>query len=161
MYVRNVKVHEGSSEQDSRKLLEMVFKMCNKTSAESILDSNHRIGNITNEIIPEELEALLQMNRNENKVEVARRKILRYHFSDGERNMEELVGVNANVLPQAMTWMGRDHHGLSVLFQFAKAIPVLFATGKDPATKSNERTRGAERRNPERASRKRVRKMAN
>ncbi|KAL9183276.1 hypothetical protein ACHAXT_005063 [Thalassiosira profunda] len=32
IYVRNVKVHEGSSEHDSRKLLEMVFKLCSSAS---------------------------------------------------------------------------------------------------------------------------------
>ncbi|KAL9183265.1 hypothetical protein ACHAXT_005052 [Thalassiosira profunda] len=140
---------------------EIASLVCNKASAESILDSNHTIVAISNERVFEKLEALLRMNVNENKVEVARQKILRYHFSDGERNMDELLGMDTSVLPLAMAWMGRDHHGMTVLFQFAKAMPTLLATGKDRATENKGRARGASRRNPERSSRKRVRKMAN
>lgn len=107
--------------------------LCNKSDVESILGSNHSLYEISwywelddEDNVPGDLRSYLELNKNENKAEVARRKILLYFFAEGESNVGRFESIGTKVLPFAMAWMGRDHHGLSVLLQFAKATPSLF-----------------------------------
>ena len=82
----------------------------------SIYNSNHALqgvgGNDSN--LPRDLASHLQLNCNINKFEVARQKILKYHFSTGESNVEEFVGMELEVLPRAMSWIGRENDGLAL-----------------------------------------------
>jgi len=103
--------------------------LCNKTSITSIVNSNHTLQRIYS-YYPEdrhgvlhELNAVLQMNENINKVEVVRQKIIQYHFMD---NIETLVGMELEMMPSAIAWIGRDNIGVSLLYHLAKNMPCLF-----------------------------------
>ena len=66
------------------------------------------------------------MNENTNKVEVVRQKIIQYHFMDGKDNTETLVGMELEMMPSVIAWIGRDNIGLSLLYHLTKNMPCLF-----------------------------------
>ena len=122
--------------------------LCNKSSIESIYSSNHTLqsitwGNYTNFPSPPVL-FLLAMNEDEDKVEVARQKILRY----GDINMEEFVDMELGVLPHAIAWIGRDFGGLvemRLLYRLVKSVPFLFDF-HDGKAKAKQRMGGKRKR---------------
>ena len=78
--------------------------LCNKASLGSIYNSNHTLGMVMwKDNLPSDLVSCLRLNRNNDKAEVARQKILRYHFSCGESNIQDFVGMELEVLPRAMS----------------------------------------------------------
>lgn len=104
--------------------------LCNQNGIESIYNSNHTLQRVlyTNDDprLPHDLASFLIMNENENKFEVARRKIIQYHFLNGEDNIQEFVGMELGLLPHAIEWTGRDDTGHSVLYQIVRSMPSLF-----------------------------------
>ena len=68
----------------------------------------------------------LELNKNDDKFDVARQKIIRYHFLNGEDNMQEFVSMELEVLPHAIGWTGRDDTGHSILYQLVRSMPSLF-----------------------------------
>ena len=90
--------------------------LCNKSSLESIYNSNHTVTNIGHYGIPNDLASYLRMNENDNKHEVARQKILKYHFADGDENIEKFVEMELAIIPYAIAWIGRDSTGHSLLY---------------------------------------------
>ena len=99
--------------------------LCNKSSIEETFNSNHTLQTVfdpeyTDESdLPSDLRTLLQLNRGNNKMEAARRKILQVHFS-GSFNMQPFIDMDLTVLPHAVAWMARDEHGSSLLYQFVR-----------------------------------------
>ena len=76
----------------------------------------------------------LQLNRSDNKFEVARQKILKYHFSAGQNNIQDIVNMDMKALPRVISWIGRDVDGFSLLYQFVQSAPSLFGCdGKSKA----------------------------
>ena len=100
--------------------------LCNKSSLESIYNSNHTVMKVVRGNINHDLESHLRMNENDNKHEVARQKILKYHFADGEENVEEFVEMELAIIPYAIAWMGRDSTGHSLLYNVVRSLPTLF-----------------------------------
>ena len=126
--------------------------LCNKSSIDTIYNSNHTLkrvnenggsvdhmktlGDITGDeghdevdkrrIEGRELLHFLKLNENENKSEVARQKIIRYHFVNGEKNMQTFQGIDLALLPHATAWVGRNVSGLSLLHQLTQSLPSLF-----------------------------------
>ena len=90
---------------------------------------------------PAPLVALLTLNKNDNEAEVVRQKIINYHFFKGEKNMEEFVDMELNVLPHVIAWTGRDNHGFSLLYCIVHSMPSLF----DPDSKAAKLAAGAKR----------------
>lgn len=101
--------------------------LCNKSSINATLNSNHTLGRIINpddddideSELPSDLRFLLQLNRENTKAEAARRKILKVHFC-GDFNMQPFIDMNLKVLPYAIAWMARDEYGSSLLYQFVR-----------------------------------------
>jgi hypothetical protein len=75
---------------------------------------------------PYSISYMLRMNRNPNKVEVARQKILMHHFSSSGSDVDVFASMSKNVLPHAIEWIGRDKQCYSLMFDFARAFPFLF-----------------------------------
>ena len=75
---------------------------------------------------PYSIYYMLRMNRNPNKVEVARQKILMHHFSSSGSDVDVFASMSKNVLPHAIEWIGRDKQCYSLMFDFARAFPFLF-----------------------------------
>ena len=106
----------------------LVNVLCNTSNIDSIYNSNHTlndVGYIDDQ--PTDLANILELNQNEDKEVVARRKIIWYHFKNGEDNVQEFVDMKLNVIPHVIDWMGRENmNGRSILYQLTKTMPTLF-----------------------------------
>ena len=101
--------------------------LCNKTDIESICSSNHKLQKVYSLAnAPSDLVLCLELNKNEDKAEVVRQKIIKYHFLDGESNIDKFVSMELTELPQAISWVGRNNTGASLLYKLCKSIPTLF-----------------------------------
>jgi hypothetical protein len=119
--------------------------LCNKASIESIYNSNHTLQEVmwghTEQHLPGDLASYLRLNENNNKVEVARQKILKHHFSGGESNVEDLVNMELKVLPRGMSWIGRDVDGFLLLYQVIHSMPTLFDSSSRAKSVGGKRKR--------------------
>ena len=110
--------------------------LCDKTSINRTFSSNHTLEDIeiasdhVDDLYPEHICALLNANKNENKSEVARQKILQYHFS-GEC-MFFITRMPMSVLVYAMEWMGRNNLGYSLMYSVVRGVPHLFDPRSGP-----------------------------
>ena len=110
---------------------------CNKTTIMDTYNSNHTLYRLS-EYLPDDLESYLELNKNKDKKEVARQKILQSHFSteDGDTpKIQELLDMELEVMPSVITWIGRPAHagwrgtnvsGLSTMFNLTRRLPDLF-----------------------------------
>ena len=89
------------------------------------------------------IACLLEMNENIDKFEVARQKILQYHFWGGKGSIQELVGMDLAVSPRVIAWLGRDEKGFSLLYQFLQSRPSLFESGKTVKALGSKRKHGS------------------
>ena len=96
--------------------------LCNNASISSLHKSNHTLQSFGCDI-PEDTQQLMNMNKAVNKKEVAREKILKY---GADNIIETVVGLELNVLPSVVSYIGEDEKGLSVLYQLCKSLPTLF-----------------------------------
>jgi hypothetical protein len=127
--------------------------MCNKRSILSTFNSNHSLEKIILDIfaydddddddeeeeeyededeqlmakLPIELKTLLQINKENNKSQAARLKIINTHFSGNDINMEPFMKMDVNVRPHAIAWMAKDMH----VYQFLRAMPLLLEKVED------------------------------
>lgn len=110
--------------------------LCNKTSIMDTYNSNHTLQYL-GEYIPDDIESYLKLNRNKDKLEVARQKILQTHFStkDDDSKIQELLDMELEVIPTAIAWIGRSLpigwcgksvSGLSLLYNLMRRLPDLF-----------------------------------
>ena len=73
------------------------------------------------------LPRCLNLNKHPNKAEVARQKILQFHFYAGsDIEVQEFVGMKLKVIPRALAWIGRDGTGFQLMYQLVKSMPSLF-----------------------------------
>ena len=127
--------------------------LCNTSSINNIHSSNHTLTKLVLELfelpsrINQRLESLLQLNKGANKSHVAIKKILKYHPNIDmgplfEWNMEGECERDLKALPYVVAWFDRageavasdegedsysiNERKLSALYQFAKAMPLLF-----------------------------------
>ena len=137
--------------------------LCNTTNINETYSSNHTLQTISlGHRHGQQLESLLELNKDTDKSHVAIKKILKYHpnidmeplfqwDAEGEQNLK--------ALPHVMNWFERaraavtdeeedqynvDGRKLNAIFQFAKAVPLLFggiATIKRDDDKVNKRKR--------------------
>ena len=130
-----------------------IFKklLCNKSSIRDTYSSNHTLQYLMLPqllVVRENLTSLLIMNKCTNKSHVAIKKILKYHPNIDmepffEWNMEGEGESDLKALPYVIAWFDRareavagddkgeesyniDKRKLSALYQFAKAMPLLF-----------------------------------
>jgi hypothetical protein len=120
--------------------------LCNKSTIESICDSNHTLREVAlcTGNVPDQLSPYLDLNKNEDKAEVIRQKIIKYHFLNGEENIQDFVDMELNELPQAISWLGRNDAGFSLLYKLCRSVPTLFD--------SESKTKAAECRNRKRTA---------
>ena len=103
--------------------------LCNKTSIESIYSSNHTLYEVgywsSDSSNPTNLLSLLALNKDKNKSEVARQKIVQYHFTN-DGKIEEFVDMEVCVMPHAISWIGRVSSLHSLLYNVVRGMPTLF-----------------------------------
>ena len=114
--------------------------VCNKSSINDTFHSNHTLHQLLDDenerqVPCKELIDSLRLNRNNNKNEVVRQKILFSHFQGENINLEELLGMESDVMPHAIAWIGKDDMGYSPLYQLVRAMPSLVDHGKEQDSK--------------------------
>ena len=129
---RSVKVSENCWGVISRAL-------CDTSSASSTFSSNHmlhklvvsRVISMRDEIyddkpIPSDVALLLEMNKTEDKAEVARQKIVKYHFTDKGKDIHVFARMPTTTLPIAIEWIGRNRSEFTLMYEVVRVIPALF-----------------------------------
>ena len=105
----------------------------NKASIMGTFNSNHTLhtmgGPLGERNGSDELVNLLKMSKCGDKSEVARQKILLLHFSGDNMDIQAFVGMELNVLPQALSWAGRDDDGHSLLYELVRGMPSMTEHG--------------------------------
>ena len=120
--------------------------LCNKASIESIYASNHTLCEVgywssDSSNRPTNLLSLLALNKCKNKSEVARQKIVQYHFTN-DGKIEDFVDMDVCVMPHAISWIGRDRALHSLLYNVVRGMPTLF----DSDAKAKAATAGINKR---------------
>jgi len=134
--------------------------LCNKSSIMDTYNSNHTLHRLGDhdeyyayplDRIPNHLAESLELNKNKDKVEVARQKILQTHFSTENidaSHIQEFLDMELQVLPPVIAWIGRPTDddwigkrvsGLSTMFNLVRRLPDLFDSS--PQKKSMKRKR--------------------
>jgi len=125
--------------------------LCNKSSISGTFFSNHTLQSIyagkifsadqSNQqtAIARDLASSMQLNRNSNKGEVARQKIIEHHFLNGDSDIRECIDLEPNMgsklLPFTLAWIGRGTE-LALLYQLVQVIPALL--GSDDKNKVSD-----------------------
>ena len=134
----------GNPTADFRTVDALSRVLCNTTSINSTYTSNHTLEFLAIRHSNVEIDLLLDLNKDTNKSRVAMKKILKYHpnidmeplfhwdAEEGEQNLK--------ALPHVISWFDKacwavlynddkyniEEKKLSAIFQFAKAMPLLF-----------------------------------
>lgn len=126
--------------------------LCNKSSIDATLKSNHTLERIDSRLLwsvaesqlPSDLSALLWMNRAHTKVKAARRKIIKVHFS-GKFSMQPFIDMDLKVLPHAISWMAKDGFGRSPMYQFLRNASFIvdvrggYKSGNEPKSSKRQK----------------------
>ena len=132
--------------------------LCNKSSIMDTYNSNHTLQDVGGHYaplhrIPNHLAESLELNKNKDKVEVTRQKILQTHFSseaDTTSKMQELLDMDLEVMPTAIAWIGRplpigwegaQVSGLSLLYNLMRRLPDLFDSSPQKKSSAAKRKR--------------------
>jgi len=134
--------------------------LCNKTSIMDTYNSNHTLQDLGCDPsyssldegleLPDDLILYLELNRNEDKVEVARQKILQTQFSDNDAsNIQELLDMELEVMPTAIEWIGRptadwkgtNVSGLTLMYNLMRRVPNLFDSSAQKKLSKGKRKR--------------------
>ena len=116
----------------------LVHVLCDKTSIASVCNSNHTLslfrytfGAETKH--PRELASLLELNKNKDKAEVVREKILTSSVINEDNVVHEFGLMPVTVFPSLIEWIGRDRLGYSVMHSLVQGFPSLLShlTGSD------------------------------
>ena len=140
--------------------------LCNKSSIMDTYNSNHILQDLGCErsyssineelvlsysslngelVLPDDLVSYLELNKNEDKAEVSRQKILQTGVP-----MQEFLDMELEVMPTAIAWIGRPSHddwtgtsvsGLSTMYNFMRRLPNLFDTSAQKKTMGKRKSK--------------------
>jgi len=122
--------------------------LCDTSSINATYCSNHTLDKIGYSYpLPANVRDLLELNECSNKEQVAVQKILHYH---SHLDMEPFLEWDLKVLPLAINWFDKarafsqnddeenvDARQLSAIYQFARAVPLMFV--QSPTNASTKR----------------------
>lgn len=77
----------------------------------------------SSEVIPSEIESLLNINRSKNKAQVVRRSLSSTIFPGNDECT--FVDFTTTVIPNAIAWIGKDCHGFSIIYHLLGSMPGL------------------------------------
>ena len=108
--------------------------LCDQSSIASTYSSNHTFHTLLDDfgtqsldgLIPDETLTFLEMNKNLNKAEVARQKILQYHFVGRSANLHLFSRMSLTIMPYALEWIGRNRIEFSLMYVVIRDNPTLF-----------------------------------
>jgi hypothetical protein len=120
--------------------------LCDKTDIMSTFTSNHTFYSLKLNLpdvdsIDKEIQFLLDVNDNPFREDVARNKILKYHFRNGGTGMHALACVDESLLPDALELIGRfdDPIGYATMFEFVRSYPSLFYDSRAKPARTRKR----------------------
>ena len=97
--------------------------LCDRTSIESTFNSNHILERAEwTFYYNSDIELLLKLNKNADKVEVARQKIIKYYFLE-DNNLHELGRMDVGLLPRVLEYV--DKYEPTRLYEIVRMIPSL------------------------------------
>jgi hypothetical protein len=97
--------------------------LCDRTSIESTFNSNHILERVEWSFYSDSaIGLLLNMNKNADKVEVARQKIIKYYFLE-DNNLHELGRMDVGLLPRVLQYV--DKYEPTRLYEIVRVIPSL------------------------------------
>jgi hypothetical protein len=105
--------------------------VCNSSSIMSTYNSNHILSELNHYPrcpLPIDLASALQINRDCNVSQAARLKIIKTHFSGRNIITTPFTAMELKVLPNAISWMGRECGISDLLFAFVRSMPSLCDT---------------------------------
>jgi hypothetical protein len=105
--------------------------VCNSSSIMSTYNSNHILSELNHYPrcpLPIDLASALQINRDCNVSQAARLKIIKTHFSGRNIITTPFTAMDLKVLPNAISWMGRECGISDLLFAFVRSMPSLCDT---------------------------------
>ena len=97
--------------------------LCDTSSINATKLSNHTLCDLGSRV-NEEVKVLLELNKSEDKNQVARNKIIKSHFS-GAFDVVALAGDENKLLPDTLSFFGKDEVGLSALYTVLKSKPEV------------------------------------
>jgi hypothetical protein len=111
-------------------ILNLTDVLCDVTSIDCTYSSNHTLRHvrIANKCPwdNDDVSLYLEMNANGGKAVVARQKILIFHFTGRAADIHAFTRMPETVKPHAISWIGRDSLGYSLMFDFVRGNPTLF-----------------------------------
>lgn len=102
--------------------------VCDSSSIMATISSNHTLSQVCeqqNAIFPTDTVYNLHLNKNDDKTEVTRHKIIRSHFQGENADIQLLLDMELKAMPHAFAWLGRNYVGHSVLYQLIRTMPSL------------------------------------
>merc|ERR1719253_922357 len=86
--------------------------LCNTTSIMSTYQSNHTVQKllVKRQMLPENVRAILRLNRDNSQSEAARLEVIKAHFQGGFTT-PPFLNMQWTLLPRAIAWMGSQGHG--------------------------------------------------
>lgn len=112
-------------------------RLCNRSSIDAIINSNHTMETLSLYNCPIErfrkkcrkmpnfVSACLEMNKNESKYQVIHKKIVTYYFR-GESDVAPFASMPISLLPKVMSTIGGgDKNRCSAVFRLLKTLPDL------------------------------------
>jgi hypothetical protein len=123
--------------------------LCDKTSIDNTYNSNHTLHtflvgtwNDDNEI-PSKVSTLLKLNELDNKLKVARHKVLYVHFPEDATANRTLLRLSESILPHVLSWLGRDEHEFSAMYNAVQCFLFLFDSHRDTASVDSDKRKSS------------------
>ena len=123
----------GCSGVSTYSLGALVHVLCDRSSIANVCNSNHSLNifefvdsDDVEKVQHDELDVLLDMNKNPDKNEVIRTKLIPFFFSNTDYIRRVFGSIDIPMMPDVMEWIGRDRLGRSVMFELCRSMPELF-----------------------------------
>ena len=104
--------------------------LCDKSSVINTFESNHSLEFLDISPSASDLSFYLDLNKNNNRADAARKKIIKTHLS-GEMVVKSFLGLKIEVLPYAILWIGKEGVDavarLTLLYKFSRDMPQVFS----------------------------------
>jgi len=139
--------HEGIT---SRGWLALENLVCNKTTIDTLYDSNHTLAyiaqandgpgeifSVMKRIVEFQQQSFDMSNSRRCRLEVARQKIIHFYFMNGEANMQELIDMEMNVMVHAIARIGSrggwqyTPQTNALLYRLIRSVPSLFDVSRN------------------------------
>jgi hypothetical protein len=112
--------------------------LCDSSSIANVCTSNHSLYRLwefhwnSAEVVPSKIQSLLRMNRNKNKAEVVRTKLMKHYFSKASNVEQTFANFTTTMMPDAIGWVGSDRLGFSTMYRLIGSTPWLLESKHNP-----------------------------